>query len=77
MIASLIWEVLKWIGVGIGTLLWEILKGIGTGIGSVVRSILSGIGTGAGAVIQAIGLPVLVIGMLAFTCLMIWKAFFR
>ena len=50
---------------------------IGTAIGSLLGSILSGIGEGILALVRFLALPALIIGLIIFICLMIWRAFFQ
>lgn len=77
---GMLWTILGGLFSLIGNCIWELLKAIGSGLGSLLGNILSGIlsGISAGfmALIEAIGLPVLIVGLVVFTCLMIWRAFF-
>lgn len=64
----------------VGSCIWELLKtiggAIGTAIGSLLSGILTGISAGILALVRVLALPVLIIGLFVFVCLMVWKAFF-
>ena len=73
LVGNGLWELLKLIGNGIGALFGAILSGIASG----PLSVLKAVGAGLLALLQAIWLPALIIGLVIFICLMIWKAFFK
>ena len=73
---GVLWTILGGLFTLIGNCIWALLKGIGCAIGSLLGNLLAGIATGILAVLKVIALPALIIGVVIFIGMMIWKAFF-